>query len=286
MTTTMESLAAVSGLSGHLRVKNTFIDASVLQEADEGAACGGGLRRCNSLPAMFPTGCASDVSTATSVSHHDFDSDFVAESEAASEACPSLSPSYQQSPICEPCAGADSGSAVDAIGGDFFFDRPPPTPPEAMPEAWIASDPFELEVFSIVNTVMAVLVATGLVVSADIVRDAGRITIPVVISSHDSWVAESLLSCAKQGIVESTRQACSCAHLLGKCRTPLLRSRQGFQVTLGTMEDPNRACWDLYRDGWCRRGSCCHWKHPERSIQIEVAIEVVEGLECKGVPQQ
>jgi hypothetical protein len=51
---------------------------------------------------------------------------------------------------------------------------------------------------------------------------------------------------------------------------------QGFRATIGHMEESAKACWHLFKKGFCRHGKYCKNLHPSETATIDVVIECMQ----------
>lgn len=86
---------------------------------------------------------------------------------------------------------------------------------------------------------------------------------------------ETVLELLKDSLFRSA-EASSCAYVMGSHREPFVYEKNGWSVVLGAMVDETRACWDAYRNGFCRSRNVCKLDHPSVTVGIKVLVEAQE----------
>lgn len=64
-------------------------------------------------------------------------------------------------------------------------------------------------------------------------------------------------------------------YVLGYQQKPFIPTDYGFVAMMGGMHDENKACWDIFARGFCRREQAnqpCKWQHPACQLPINVEI--------------
>lgn len=94
-----------------------------------------------------------------------------------------------------------------------------------------------------------------------------------VVEDHTGWIVEAhvsqsssssledVLECAKAHLLEAAGASTN-IYVMGYEAIPFQIKPDGFEATLGVMQDESRACWDSYAGGSCHRGARCRWQHP------------------------
>jgi len=103
-----------------------------------------------------------------------------------------------------------------------------------------------------------------------------------IIFCDGSWclivrpVASSNADCialAKEALLEAASKS-KCIYLMGySSPKPFTMQPQGFQATLGAMENAKSACWHIFKKGFCRHGANCCKQHPACEMPVHVLVE-------------
>lgn len=98
-----------------------------------------------------------------------------------------------------------------------------------------------------------------------IVRPQGKV--------DSDWQTESLMTLAKEALLDAASQS-KRTFVMGYCAPkPFVMQPQGFQVSLGVMQNPKLACWHAFKKGFCRHGSDCCKEHPVFQTPLNVVVE-------------
>eukprot|EP00929_Paragymnodinium_shiwhaense_P017118 TRINITY_DN126076_c0_g1_i1.p1 TRINITY_DN126076_c0_g1~~TRINITY_DN126076_c0_g1_i1.p1 ORF type:complete len:303 (+),score=86.05 TRINITY_DN126076_c0_g1_i1:102-1010(+) len=142
---------------------------------------------------------------------------------------------------------------------------------------------FENQVANIVHTVQDALVANGQCVQVDAIcsgvhegscRQGWAIvaTVPAAAMQYITF----MVMLAKDVLLNAAEQS-DCTYVLGYKKEPLEMRPQGFKTTLCAMQDESQACWDIYGEGICRRGSSCRWQHPPAFSSFAVIFKTPDA---------
>jgi len=86
---------------------------------------------------------------------------------------------------------------------------------------------------------------------------------------------EHLIAKAKEALLDATSKSKS-VYIMGYCSPkPFVMRSQGFEATLGAMENAKSACWHVFKKGFCRHGANCCKTHP--AVQVPVQVLVVKA---------
>jgi len=129
----------------------------------------------------------------------------------------------------------------------------------------------------VIRRAAKVLEACDMIVKVDIAD--GSLTIQVL-GASDSCT-QQVLTLAQKTLLEVTTQS-KCIYAMGFATpSPFRMHANGFEATLGTMENATRACWHVFKKGVCRHGANCCKQHPvlEAPLQV-IIIEAVATNRC------
>jgi hypothetical protein len=108
----------------------------------------------------------------------------------------------------------------------------------------------------------------GLVTQVDI--DEDTLTISVHVATET--LKQQALAQAQKTLLEVTTQS-KCVYIMGYASTNPFRLRaDGFEATVGLMENATRACWHVFKKGFCRHGVTCNKQHPVFEVPLQVSV--------------
>jgi hypothetical protein len=91
-----------------------------------------------------------------------------------------------------------------------------------------------------------------------------------------------MITMAKGTLVEAASKSKG-VFVMGYCAPkPYIMQPQGFEATLGVMDNPKMACWHLFKKGFCRHGPGCIKQHPLCKVPVRVLIQ---GVHLNSNPQ-
>jgi len=246
--------AQVAGESHVSIVKNTFIE--VLKPGSRSA-------RRLSLPASFQL-CSEDCDSS-------FDSNSAA----------SIVPSFVSPISCDPererastwCVSSMS-SEQSAVRSSMSLEKPP-----VVIENLACVKPkrnllgscqphHKARIDKAIRRVAKTLSTSGLVTQVGIDEDS--LTISVHVASES--LRQQALAHAQKTLLDVTTQS-KCIYIMGYASSSPCRVRaDGFEVTLGLMENATRACWHVFKKGFCRHGVNCSKQHPVFEVPLQVTV--------------
>jgi len=92
---------------------------------------------------------------------------------------------------------------------------------------------------------------------------------------------DALIAKAKEALLDAATKS-KCVYLMGYCTpNPFSMRPQGFEATLGAMENAKSACWHVFKKGFCRHGDTCSKRHAACTMSVEV---LVEGATFNAIP--
>jgi len=119
-----------------------------------------------------------------------------------------------------------------------------------------------------IRRVANILKTSDLVTQVDI--DEESLTISVHVASES--FRQQALSHAQKTLLEVTTQS-KCIYIMGYASSsPFRVHADGFEVTIGLMENASRACWHVFKKGFCRHGVNCSKQHPVFEVPLQVAV--------------
>jgi hypothetical protein len=167
--------------------------------------------------------------------------------------------------------------------------EPPPTPTIArlsskatafMPKECAqetSMDQYKMHFVRVLHSVARYLKKSELVVNVDISEDPKDCSIVLQVNGEEGdYLIERAVTLAKEALLDAASHS-KCIYVMGySSPKPFEIRAQGFQCTLGAMENAKEACWHVFKKGYCRHeGNCCK-QHPGCSVPVRVLIETVE----------
>mmetsp|Transcript_45109 Transcript_45109/g.79377 ORF Transcript_45109/g.79377 Transcript_45109/m.79377 type:complete len:327 (+) Transcript_45109:150-1130(+) len=111
------------------------------------------------------------------------------------------------------------------------------------------------------------------IVSAELVMERSSWSIIAHIRPEHFHFKEQVLSAAKQSLLDNAEQSDQ-VYVLGYRKKPFMTTPLGFFVMLGTMSDPQQACWEYFCNGCCARDEGCSWQHPAFMVTVNVMVKL------------
>lgn len=102
--------------------------------------------------------------------------------------------------------------------------------------------------------------------------EMGQCCVVLWIRPADSWMTESLLIAAKEALLRVGQS--DKVFVLGYQGRPFTPQMHGFSAMLTTVEEKTQACWELFKKGFCCRGTACRWQHPAMAYPVNVAVQL------------
>mmetsp|Transcript_15606 Transcript_15606/g.24854 ORF Transcript_15606/g.24854 Transcript_15606/m.24854 type:complete len:524 (+) Transcript_15606:124-1695(+) len=143
------------------------------------------------------------------------------------------------------------------------------------PEVAVVPDPpkpITADKFSfVIREVVKLLQSSSLTFKVEVCENSQDCSI--VLQTDNGDEAEQVLSLAKEALLQATSHSKS-VYVMGYCSpNPFTPISQGFEATLGSMENAGQACWHLYKKGFCRHDSACNKHHPTHKVPVRVLVE-------------
>lgn len=182
--------------------------------------------------------------------------------------------------------GIFSGENSDIAGG-----CPPPPPHRgklsSRAKAWTPLVPatpggarpvdgrFRYQCGFVADYVKVALTANACAVSAEAVEGPHGWAIKVHVRAKDLCHKEWLLLQAKEALLRAAERSDN-VYVMGYRARPFVSTLPGFDAKLGAMVDTDKACWDVFAQGYCGRGASCRWQHPEQTATLNVMVKLIE----------
>jgi hypothetical protein len=126
---------------------------------------------------------------------------------------------------------------------------------------------------SVLNSVTEALHHSNLTRAVEVSEDSQDCYMIIKLSSEGDDLKEDVLSLTKEALLGAASQSKS-VYVLGYCApNPFNVTSQGFEATLGVMENAPSACWHLYKKGFCRHDVECNKAHPVCKLTLRVLVE-------------
>merc|ERR1719253_1025593 len=120
-------------------------------------------------------------------------------------------------------------------------------------------------------------------------ESSGRVGDVLVSESEEGWClivrpnqsitdfcTEEAINVAKEALLQATSNS-KCIYLMGYCGAkPFTTQPQGFEASLGAMENAKSACWHMFKKGFCGHGDGCSKQHPACQMSVRVVVEMAQ----------
>jgi len=158
----------------------------------------------------------------------------------------------------------------------LFQPRTEPEPPAQEEPTQFHKD----QIQDVIYRARKAMEASHQVESVEISGDMSGFTVIVKPSGDDEYQTESLSTLAQEALLDSA-SASKCIYVMGYCAPkPFIMRPQGFEAKLAAMDNASRACWHVFKKGFCRHGAECRTEHPAIEVPIHVLIESVSYNAC------
>jgi hypothetical protein len=125
----------------------------------------------------------------------------------------------------------------------------------------------------VIREMVRILQNSELIAKVEVCDTSGDCSIVVQTGSADDSLTEQVLTQAKQALLEAANHSKS-VYVMGYCSpNPFTMVSQGFEATLGAMENAGQACWHLFKKGFCRHDADCCKQHPTHKVPVRVLVE-------------
>jgi hypothetical protein len=125
----------------------------------------------------------------------------------------------------------------------------------------------------VIREVVKLLQSSSLTSKVEVCETSQDCSIVVQTDGGDDCLAEQVLTLAKEALLQATSHSKS-VYVMGYCSpNPFTPLSQGFEATLGSMDNAGQACWHLYKKGFCRHDSACNKHHPAHKVPVRVLVE-------------
>lgn len=258
----MEFERALEEMSYTPVVKNTFIELQLPTTLS--------LQRCNSAPGslcnshgakgkMLVGSMMSDVST-------DAQTEASTCSECGGDAPTDSDYSSEASPSSNWCQITPQNQRLNSSAVSFQPKMPAQDPAK---QQW--NHRFE----EVIDWVKKTMQQSGHVAEVQVWDDTNGWVIMVKPQAVDDpfLQSEQLLTLAKEALLDAASMS-RCVYVMGYAGPkPFTLKPQGFEVTLGVMENARSACYHVFKKGFCRHGSECSKSHPACQQTVQVVVK-------------
>lgn len=125
----------------------------------------------------------------------------------------------------------------------------------------------------VIHSTKRALQDSGHAAGVEVSEDAGACFITIQTHAEDELIAERLLTIAKEALLDATSQSKSIYVMGFASPQPFTARSQGFEATLGAMMNATKACWHVFKKGFCRHGVDCCKEHPACEVPVQVLVE-------------
>jgi hypothetical protein len=97
-------------------------------------------------------------------------------------------------------------------------------------------------------------------VEVSIAKSSNGFNVAVMMADEDVAHWDELAAEVKETLLQAAQESTN-LYVLGYANNAFRSTPRGFVATLGEMQDPAWACWDIYAMGCCQYGNACHRQH-------------------------
>lgn len=138
-----------------------------------------------------------------------------------------------------------------------------------------AKQPYKHRFIEVINWAKKAVLDSKLVANVQVSDDASGFSLIVQpkATAEAACQVEKLIKVVKDALLQAASKS-KCIYLLGYCSPKsFVEGPQGFEATLGAMENATSACWHVFKKGFCRHGANCCKSHPACQVPVRVLVE-------------
>jgi len=245
-------------------VKNTFITFALESTADRSP-------RPSSVPPSLRL-CKEGITDICDV-------EFSTRSPSAVSECDVKTPmSLDDYDYCVACDMAPVPQTTTKLNakGSLFQPRPEPEPPVKEEPTQFHQD----QIQDVIDRARKTMEASNQVENVQISGDMNGFSVIIKPSGDNEYQTESLSTLAKEALLDAASTS-KCIYVMGYCApNPFTMRPQGFEAKLAAMDNASRACWHVFKKGFCRHGAECRTEHPSIQVPIHVLVESASFNSC------
>lgn len=132
---------------------------------------------------------------------------------------------------------------------------------------------FKMHIANVIRVTMAALQGCEYASHVEVCETAGDWSIVIQARGKGDWQTERLLTVAKEALLDATSESKSIYVMGYAAPQPFSARPQGFEATLGAMANATKACWHVFKKGFCRHGIDCCKEHPACQTRVHVLVE-------------
>jgi len=172
---------------------------------------------------------------------------------------------------------SSDGCSSESILGSESFDEafeqavPVANPPYVRPSPKHACA--HARAHKVIRRTAKALEESDLSTNVFVSEDASDGSIVIRVRAETGVSVDSILIKAQKFLLETTNQSKSIYIMGFSSPRPFVELQSGFSATLGAMENATRACWHVFKKGFCRHGSNCSKQHPIYETNVRVLVE-------------
>jgi hypothetical protein len=108
-------------------------------------------------------------------------------------------------------------------------------------------------------------------VEVSITKSSNGFNVAVMMEDEDVAHWDELAAEVKETLLQGAQESTN-LYVLGYANNAFQSTTRGFVATLGEMQDPAWACWDIYAMGCCQYGNACDRQHPPSVATLVVQL--------------
>jgi hypothetical protein len=129
---------------------------------------------------------------------------------------------------------------------------------------------------SMFQSVSDFLLSSDIIENVEICDDLQDCTIVIRAHGGGDYLVERVLTLAKEALLDATGHS-KCLYVMGyTAPKPFKMGALGFECTLGVMQNIVKACWHVFKKGYCRHEHDCIKQHPVCTVPMRVLVATAE----------
>lgn len=160
-------------------------------------------------------------------------------------------------------------------GGDYCSQVARYSSQPCMVTTLPVADHYQAQIEGVVRAVHEALEANVLTHEVNYFEGVNGWNVVVKLQGNNPYHIEHLLTTAKTALLEGAAKSKSMYVIGFRGIKPFQHKPNGFEATLGAMRSASRACWHIFKKGFCRHDKDCNKEHPACMVPVNVLLESV-----------
>jgi hypothetical protein len=132
---------------------------------------------------------------------------------------------------------------------------------------------YRSKVEKVLRRCVAFLEESDLIAHVEMSSNANDLSVYIQVQGHGGLLVDYVSTLAQETLIESISQS-KCIFIMGYCSPQPFTVRPfGFEASLAAMENATKACWHVFKKGFCKHGLNCSKQHPIYTIPLRVFVQ-------------